>query len=237
LRRRAAWLGLALGVAAGCAEGAGKPLPDNMAERAAPCMSCHGKQGRATRDGYYPRIAGKPAGYLYNQLRNFREGRRQQYPLMGYMVRYLSDDYLHELAAYFSSMEALYPPPPAIDVGPAVLARGRMLALHGDPGKQVPACIACHGSRLTGVAPAIPGLLGLPRDYLNAEFGAWREGSRHAAAPDCMAVIAKRLTPDDISAASAWLAVQPLPADTRPAPPSNASLPLACGSVAAAEVK
>ena len=43
--------------------------------------------------------------------------------------------------------------------------------------------------------------------------------------------------PDDISAASAWLAVQPLPADTRPAPPSNASLPLACGSVAAAEVK
>jgi cytochrome c553 len=30
------------------------------------------------------RIAGKPAGYLYNQLLNFRDGRRN-YPLMTYI--------------------------------------------------------------------------------------------------------------------------------------------------------
>ena len=52
-----------------------------MAERTAACTACHGTQGKAGPDGYYPRLAGKPAGYLYNQLRNFQEGRRH-YTLM-----------------------------------------------------------------------------------------------------------------------------------------------------------
>jgi cytochrome c553 len=38
----------------------------------AACTLCHGKEGVAGTDGYYPRIAGKPAGYLYQQLLNFR---------------------------------------------------------------------------------------------------------------------------------------------------------------------
>ena len=51
-------------------------LQDNMAERTRACTACHGEQGRAGPDGYYPRLAGKPAGYLHNQLRNFSQGRR-----------------------------------------------------------------------------------------------------------------------------------------------------------------
>ena len=47
--------------------------PDEMAPRMAACMTCHGAEGRATNQGYFPRIAGKPAGYLYNQLVNFRD--------------------------------------------------------------------------------------------------------------------------------------------------------------------
>jgi cytochrome c553 len=43
-----------------------------MADRMAACTACHGKEGRATADGYYPRIAGKPEGYLLNQLQSFR---------------------------------------------------------------------------------------------------------------------------------------------------------------------
>src|SRR4051794_11756086 len=45
---------------------------DTMAQRVLACTGCHGPQGRAAPDGYYPRIAGKPPGYLYNQLLNFR---------------------------------------------------------------------------------------------------------------------------------------------------------------------
>ena len=54
-------------------------IPDTLAQRMQPCGACHGKEGRATQDGFFPRIAGKPAGYLYNQLDNFRSGRRS-YP-------------------------------------------------------------------------------------------------------------------------------------------------------------
>lgn len=203
-----------------------------MTQRTQACTVCHGKSGRATNDGYYPRIAGKPAGYLYNQLIHFRDGRRS-YPLMSYLLTPLSDAYLLEIAEHFAAQQPPYPPPPQVDVSASVLRRGAALVLQGEPGKKVPACIACHGERLTGVAPNIPGLLGLPRDYLNAQFGAWKAGNRQAAQPDCMAQIAARLSVADISAASAWLATRPVPTDPAPmAQPANFHLPLACGSVA-----
>jgi len=202
-----------------------------IAKRVAPCTTCHGKEGRATNDGYYPRIAGKPAGYLFNQLRNFRDGRREQYPLMTHLVQHLSDDYLKEMAEHFAAQDLPYPPPQPAAAPPAVLERGKALALNGDPSRNIPACMACHGQALTGVAPALPGLLGLPRDYLLGQFGAWREGARRAAAPDCMGEITNRLSLEDINAVSSWLAAQPVPPDAKPAASLPAKLPVACGSV------
>jgi cytochrome c553 len=102
--------------------------------------------------------------------------------------------------------------------------------MRGDATLKVPACVACHGQRLTGALPAIPGLLGLPRDYINAQFGAWRNGTRHAHAPDCMATIAGRLSLADVAAISGWLASEPVPDDATPAPGVSHPLPLECGS-------
>ena len=99
----------------------------------------------------------------------------------------------------------------------------------GDAARGIPACVACHGARLTGAAPFIPGLLGLPRDYLNSQLGQWRSGQRHALAPDCMADIARQLAPEDIAALSAWLSSQPVPAGGKPA----AALPVMRGVWAA----
>ena len=202
---------------------------DTIAERVIACTACHGNQGRAASDGFYPRIAGKPAGYLYNQLINFREGRRQ-YPLMIYLVDHLSDAYLREMALYFSELHPPYAGLQPVTAAPAVLERGRQLVETGDKLRDVPACSACHGAALTGVAPAIPGLLGLPRDYVSAQFGAWKNHSRRATAPDCMAQIAQRLSIEDISAVAAWLAAQPIPIPATPAPARADKLPLACGS-------
>src|SRR5512133_4212096 len=100
-------LGLAL--AAGTARAA-PVFEDTMAQRALACSSCHGKEGRAGPDGYYPRIAGKPVGYLYNQLLNFRDGRRR-YGLMARLLDPLSDAYLLEIARHFASLELPYPAP------------------------------------------------------------------------------------------------------------------------------
>ena len=103
----------------------------------------------------------------------------------------------------------------------------------GDAARGLPACVQCHGERLTGVLPNVPGLLGLPLDYLNAQLGAWQTGQRKAHAPDCMAEVVKRIPHEDIIAVSSWLASQPLPADTRAAarltrPMANKAW--ACGS-------
>lgn len=202
-----------------------------MAQRMLACSACHGQEGRAGPDGYYPRIAGKPAGYLYNQLLNFRDGRRH-YGLMARLLDPLSDAYLLEIARHFASLDLPYPMPQAATASPATLARGEALALRGDPATRVPACVGCHGAALTGVLPDTPGLLGLPRDYLLAQLGAWRTGQRQAHAPDCMADIAMRLAPEDLAAVTSWLAARALPANARPA----ASLPeppsIACGSAA-----
>ena len=208
-----------------------KPPVDSIDERTRPCTACHGKEGRATPEGYFPRIAGKPEGYLFNQLVNFREGRRENGP-MTYLVQHMSDAYLREIAAHFSSLDLPYPSAPRLQLAQPVLQRGEALALHGDAARKVPACVECHGTGLTGVAPSIPGLLGLPRDYVISQFGAWRTGQRKAAAPDCMARITERLSPDDIAAVAGWLATRPLPASTKPAASIAMPLPMDCGGVA-----
>jgi cytochrome c553 len=217
---------------ASAAAASAQAVPDTLAQRLAACTSCHARkdaQGVPGTDRYFPRISGKPAGYLYNQLVNFREGRRQ-YPLMTWMVDHLPDAYLREIAGYFANDHLPYPPPEAPQATPAVLARGQQLATKGDAALKVPACMSCHGQRLTGVAPAIPGLAGLPRDYINAQFGAWRNKDRRAQAPDCMALIASRLSLADVSAVSGWLAAQAVPQDAGAAASIARPLPLACGS-------
>ena len=204
---------------------------DPMARRMQACTLCHGKEGRATPDGYFPRIAGKPAGYLANQLLNFRDGRRS-YPQMTYLIEHLTDDYLREMADHFAAQDVPYPPPPAPQAPAAALEQGRVLVQQGDAARRIPACVSCHGSAMTGVAPSIPGLLGLPRDYLNSQLGAWKTGQRRAHAPDCMADIARQLTPDDVSAVSAWLAAQPVAGGGKPARTLPAAMPARCGGVA-----
>lgn len=223
-------LGLAAALSATALASAAPP-PDTLEQRIAACLSCHSVTQRG--DAYFPRIAGKPAGYLYNQLRNFQNGHRQ-YPMMNYMVAHLPPAYLREIADYFA---AQHPPYASAATGsgagasPSQLARGETLVRHGDAGNRIPACVSCHGAGLNGVQPAIPGLLGLPSDYINAQFGNWRSKSRRAAAPDCMADIAARLSVEDIAAVSAWLSKQPPDAAARPDARLPAPLPIACGSV------
>jgi cytochrome c553 len=203
--------------------------PDTMEARVAACTHCHGSQGRAGPDGFYPRLAGKPGGYLLAQLRNFRDGRRSYEP-MRHLLQGLPDEYLGEMAQYFADMRLPYAAPARPSASAALLERGRTLAELGDPARQLPACISCHGASYSGMEPGIPGLLGLPGDYVVSQLGSWRAGLRDAAPPDCMAQVAQQLTSEDIAAVSAWLASQPVPEPYTAAPAGTWSLPSACGS-------
>jgi cytochrome c553 len=230
--RVAALLAAALGALAGTAWAQSTPLrtvPDTIEQRMQACTPCHGKDGRASPVGYLPRIAGKPAGYLANQLINFRDGRRYN-AAMSHLVEQLSDDYLREIAQYFAGLDLPYPPPPPPSEREGVLRRGESIATRGDLNRRIPACTQCHGYALTGALPAIPGLLGLPADYVIGQLGAWKTGNRHATAPDCMADVAKRLPAEDVRAVAVWLASRPVPPGAKPAAQPDLPLPLDCGS-------
>jgi cytochrome c553 len=203
--------------------------PDTMEARLRACAACHGEQGQGTNNDYFPRLAGKPAGYLMNQLVAFRDGRRR-YPPMNYLLEYLPDAYLQQIANNFAELR---PPPlaPAVaDVSPAILARGQAIVAMGDSAHGVPACSGCHGPALTGMEPGIPGLVGLHASYISSQLGAFRYGTRTAPAPDCMQLIAASLTEGDVTAVSAWLASRPVPADPSPVAHGSLAMPMDCGS-------
>jgi len=207
-------------------------VPDTLEQRLKACAACHGDKGEGLqkRNEYYPRLAGKPAGYLYNQLINFRDKRREL-AIMNYMVAFLSDQYLAEIADHYAKLQPpLTPPSPR---APAeAMALGERLVHQGDTARGIPSCAACHGKALTGVEPAIPGLIGLYPPYISAQMGAWQAGKRHAMKPDCMHEVALKLTPSDVAAVTAFLVAQPLPADARPAAADSlGSLPIECGGI------
>jgi cytochrome c553 len=204
--------------------------PDTMQARVLGCAACHGAHGEGTDNDYFPRLSGKPAGYLYNQLLAFRDGRRK-YPPMNYLLAYLPDAYLKQIADYFAGERPPFPPPSAVTVDAKTLDLGKSLVTKGDGARKIPACVSCHGPLMTGMEPAIPGLLGLHSDYISAQLGAWRYGTRTTLAPDCMAHVSRLLSDRDITAIAAYLASVPAPTDANPIPAGSLKMPLACGSV------
>jgi cytochrome c553 len=149
---------------------------------------------------------------------------------MNYLVAYLPDAYLREMAEYYAKQRPPFEAKDATAVDPKMLARGHDIATAGDAGKGIPPCVACHGARLTGMEPGIPGLGGLRSNYIAAQLTRWRVGSRHAAEPDCMKRIASRLSESDVAAVSVWLARQEAAKDASPESRNLVRMPLACGS-------
>ncbi|HEY4958179.1 MAG TPA: c-type cytochrome [Caldimonas sp.] len=226
--------GVVCAVLAGAARAQDEAVPafktvDSIEARTQGCVTCHGQSGQGTNNGYFPRIAGKPAGYLYNQLVAFRDGTRKYAP-MNYLVAYLPDSYLHEIAEHFAKQRPAFSLKESAATDPVALARGRSIATAGDAGKQIPACVACHGAGLTGMEPGIPGLVGLRATYIVAQLTRWRLGNRHAVEPDCMKRIAARLSESDIAAVAAWLSSQEPPKEASPESSNLVRMPLACGS-------
>src|SRR4029079_19216093 len=93
-----------------------------------------------------------------------------------------------------------FPRPAPLPVSKEILARGESLAVNGDPQRGVPPCASCHGSTFGGMEPEIPGVRALRDAYISAQLGGWRYGTRTAAAPDCMQIVAGLLSEDDVKA-------------------------------------
>lgn len=199
---------------------------DPMQQRVAACASCHGAHGEGLPgEVAIPRLAGKPAAYLLQQLEAFQAGDRHHAP-MEYVVRQLSPAYLRRIADYFAAQQVPYRKQPVPALSADAMQRGEQLVKHGDASRGIPSCQSCHGDTLTGVQPLMPGLAGLSYAYIDAQLDAWRNHQRSTDGPGCMVVVANRMTGSDVQAVAAWLASQPPPADLHPLPASAPHEPL-----------
>ena len=70
--------------------------------KAEACVVCHGQDGIATMPAV-PHLAGQPADYLADQLRQFRSGRRPS-EVMAVIAKPLGDADIADLAAWFASI-------------------------------------------------------------------------------------------------------------------------------------
>ena len=66
------------------------------------CVACHGVQGLSLLPNA-PHLAGQPAIYLEEQLKNYRSGRRA-HEVMRIIAKPLSDQDIENLSAFYSSM-------------------------------------------------------------------------------------------------------------------------------------
>lgn len=205
---------------------------DEMREHVAACAACHGEQGQGIRGAeYFPHLAGKPAGYLLEQLQGFREGRRAN-TQMTWLVQYLDDAYMKQIADYYSQLP---PRTHAADAHPNLTPDQAALAARlvddGDESRHLPACSACHGKNLAGLEPGVPALVALPADYVAAQLGAWRIGTRKSVAPDCMHDVASKLSEAEIVAIANYLSGRSNDDGVKPADAGSFAPPVACGAL------
>ncbi len=67
------------------------------------CAVCHGPQG-ISQIPNAPHLAGQPALYVAEQLKNYRSGKRQN-EVMAVIAKPLSDQEIDDLAAWYASIQ------------------------------------------------------------------------------------------------------------------------------------
>lgn len=67
------------------------------------CASCHGRDGIAVQPDA-PNLAGQNPAYTAEQLRHFRDGKRQ-HEQMSVVAQGLNDAQINDLAAWYAAME------------------------------------------------------------------------------------------------------------------------------------
>lgn len=71
--------------------------------RAGMCATCHGPLGLSQLPNA-PHLAGQPAIYIVEQLKNYRSGKRQN-EVMSVIAKPLTDQEIDDLAAWYESIQ------------------------------------------------------------------------------------------------------------------------------------
>lgn len=178
----------------------------------ASCARCHGMDGIGSAKGV-PHIAGQRPAYVHLELKVYQTGGRGDTP-MGNVVKYMNDDALMKVSAYYASLDPAQP-----SAAGAVKAS----ASKPDPvsvGKAAAAgCAGCHGEAGISKMAGMPSLVGLDPKYLIAALNAYKNGQRKH---DMMKTLVSALGVADLNNIALYYALQTpgkaqTPAEGKPA--------------------
>lgn len=148
------------------------------------CGVCHGADGNSPATAF-PNLSGQNARYLYLQLKDFKEGRRND-PLMSPIAKQLEKQEMQELAKYFSEQKAK---PIAFKADNAKAAAGKKVA-----GEAL--CPMCHLGGFIG-QNEIPRVAGQHPEYVIKQLKDFRARNRTNDAGN-MTAYSSNLTDQDI---------------------------------------
>lgn len=141
--------------------GAGKAI----AER--DCKACHGMDGKGVAPAI-PNLAAQRARYLYNSLKEYKDGKRSHAALKN-LATNMSEADLNNVAAFFASL------PPM----PSTVAADVKHSSPYEKGKALAApCAKCHGEDGNAKIPGTPSLAGQQPHYLVAAIQEYHQGDR-----------------------------------------------------------
>lgn len=176
----------------------------------ASCVRCHGVTGISTTKGV-PHLAGQRPAYLHLETRAYQSGARGD-STMDNAVKFLSDDALFKVAAYYSSLD---PPPPSST---------KASAAKPDPvqaGKAAAGgCAGCHGEIGISKMPGTPSLVGLDPKYLVAAISAYKSGQRKH---EMMKTLVAAIGDADVKNIAFYYALQKPARTQNPAPGDQAA--------------
>ncbi len=148
------------------------------------CGVCHGIDGNSPA-GAFPNLSGQNARYLYLQLKDFKEGRRND-PLMSPIAKQLEKKEMQALAKHFSEQK---PKPVSFKADNARAAAGKKIADDA-------LCPMCHLGGFVG-QNEIPKVAGQHPEYVRKQLTDFRARNRTNDAGN-MTAYSSNLSDDDI---------------------------------------
>jgi cytochrome c553 len=140
---------------------------ETLAERAVPCLACHGASGQSETPEI-PSLGGQTAPYVLIQLYLFREKQRE-IEIMNEMTKSFTDDDLRAFSDFIAKLPA--PKPPADTGEPARMQRAAALITQNR-------CNSCHNLDLSG-RDNIPRIADQREDYLVKTLREYKNNTRH----------------------------------------------------------
>ena len=147
-------------------------------------------------------LAGQLATYTFKQLRDYKDGSRQNRKMQEAVER-LSDEQLAALAAWYARQPI---PKVEVDEDETVSEDTLKLVFRGDKTRLIQPCASCHGARGEGAIIDVPSIAGQNVKYFVNTMRDYAKGERANDIYSRMRIIAKALTRDEINELAVYYA-------------------------------